>query len=618
MPTLKQGALTRAELQGIWQGASDPGYTQPFLEAGDGEGMEAWSQYFAQLDRTSKAIDVTTQAMFCSPWSGQTNDSASSASKATVTLTLSRTKLLERALHLAPGDLVVGEETIVAGDNGGTPVLTGRRYFLAQDVVLFPGVAGPIQANFVAEFEGYGFDNPVPSSISAFSQPGAGFNNDLARVVRFDAPVAVSPPGSSAIVTADNQADMFVPDHIGQQVLFTAGTNAGIVGRVVRFLPPALPLGSAVELERFWAVSGVGSGSFILGELVNLKNGVTLVATGRFVAGTTSRFAFVLLSGGTITAGTTIATGAVSGATFTINLVLTKTDPVAEAPSGGVGGASWKVLSWEDDWGLQATNLASPIGGKIGMLDELGAEKNLGRSSGEIDADYARRIREIDDVVSPNAIVRAVARTWSNAFLFLEAGTTWQGFYYDGTLESPIATPGRAACDAYDTDVLLIAGLPAVGSIQAGEPAVLEDLSLGFYAGGYATVTSGTTLTFVRTSGRNTRGAGPFRVRGLHSGATFTVSTSVEPATNAALRHHTYLDYEQMRAFFWIELAGLALGEFGMAYDSGSADAYDTGFYDGFPAGAAVAYSQVYQAVDSARAGGVGFQFLRMDEEEEL
>src|SRR5581483_10658353 len=143
MPAIKSGPLTRAEIQSVWEGSVDKGYREPFLAAGEGRGFEVWTQYFAQLERASKAIDVTTQAMFISPWSGQTNPPAAGAAKATVTLSLSRTKLLDRLLVLGKGLVYVGEQTTDAGDGGGVTVATGRRYVLTEDLVFQPGEQGP-------------------------------------------------------------------------------------------------------------------------------------------------------------------------------------------------------------------------------------------------------------------------------------------------------------------------------------------------------------------------------------------------------------------------------------------------------------------------------------------
>jgi hypothetical protein len=615
VPAMKQGPLTADELREIWASASDPGYREPMLAAGDGKGMEAWNQLFEQYARVSTAIDRTTQSMFISPWSGQTNPPAGGAAKSTVTLSLKRSAKIERALRIAPGTFVVAEETTDWGENGPEVVLTGRRYFLAEEVVFFPGEAGPYDVLFEAEYEGAGYDDVQPGTITAIVQPGELFQNDLATVTAFSAAVGTAPSSSSTII-ADDEADMFVPEQIGQQVEVVSGLSAGLIARISRFISPqpSSGIGSGVEVELFWTAEATSfSGTFRPGEAITIKNGVTLVATGRVVlervAGGKKRLGFVLLTGGSIVAGRTIA-GTTSLATMTISSVLSSTQPVADAPAGGVGGAGWRIVSWADDWGLTTTNALAPSGGRAAMLDELGQERNIYRGANEGDEEYRPRVREIADVVAPNAIKRTVERSYPFTWAFYEAGTSWPGFYYDGTLEPPSAIPGRARNDAYDTDVILYQGV-RTGTFMHGERVVTEDQFFREMARGFEGANTGTTFTLLRTSGGLTRPPGTFRVRGLTSGATFAIVSEMIPASATDLEKHTYLDYEQMRAFFWIEVGNLNAGEFGFAYDSGAANAWDVGFFDGYPVGAADYYRRLYQAVDRARAGGVGFELIR-------
>jgi hypothetical protein len=615
VPAMKQGPLTRAELQRIWESAVDEGYRDPFLAAGDGYGFEAWSQFFAQLERVSTAIDVTTQAMFICGWSGQTNPPAGGARRATVTISLSRSMRLEQPLYIAPGTVYVGEETTDAGEFGPLTVQTGRRYLL-DGAFFFPGEQGPLEVEATAEFDGYGYDNPLPGTIKAFSQQGSGFNNNHATMETVTAAVGTV-PSSSALLVAEAQSDMFVPEHVGQYLELTATTNTGIVARMNRFVSPdpSIPVGSSVGLDLLWAVRGTTfAGDFEDGEVVTFANGGPDVAYGKVVAsresGSAKLLGFVLVSGGSVAAATTVL-GVTSGATMTIAQVMSSTEPVAEAPSGGVGGVSWRVLDWVDDWGMVSTNALQPSGGRLAMLDELGGERNIHRGPGEDDDVYRERVREVGDVVSPNALKRTIARSFPFEWRFLEAGTSWPGFFFDGTNAAASATPGRAECDAYDTDVIHYVGTLS-GSFEEQEAVVVEDEFFREMARGYAANVDALEMDVVRKSGGLVRPPGTFRVRGLRSGATFAITSDSIPATVDERELHTYLDYEQFRAFFWVDVQGLALGEFGFAYDEGDANAYDVGFLDGYPTEAADYYLRLWQALNGARAGGVGFELRRM------
>jgi hypothetical protein len=71
------------------------------------------------------------------------------------------------------------------------------------------------------------------------------------------------------------------------------------------------------------------------------------------------------------------------------------------------------------------------------------------------------------------------------------------------------------------------------------------------------------------------------------------------------------LDYTEFRAFFLLGVPLLGLGEFGFAYDVGMINFYDAApylsFFDGYPATAATVYRTLWQAINEAKAGGVGF-----------
>ncbi len=627
MPEIKAGPLTADEVRGLWESATDKGYRAPFLKAGEGKGLEAWTQLFRQFERASKAIDVTTQAMFISPWSGQTNPPASGAAKSTVTLTFSRTKLLDRALVLGKGTTFVEEETTDQGEDGPVTVLTGRRYSLTEDLVFFPGEQGPFSASAQAERPGYGYDNPLPGTIKRMVQAGAEFENDLATVAV--APQVVNPAGTAtrATLLAFNQPDMFVPSHVGQYVEFVDGLNDGVVSRATLFTSPdvsVLPIvGSKVDLELFWAIEAdTFAGTFQVGETISIENASVPVAYGRVLAervvGGKKRVAFVLLNGGSVGV-SSVLVGVISAATATIRSVLQSTTFVDEAPVAGSGGASWRILGFETDWGLTASNAASPVGGKSAMLDELGSERGLGRSAGESDDSYRSRVREIGDVVTPNAVRRTLNRVFPHDWFLREVGqVTLPGFFFDGTGEPPSTTPGRELCDAWDTDVWIIVGTMTSGTFIFQEPVVFEDATtLELVGTGYFGRLDGAIyLTMIRKSGRFPEDplvAGR-RVRGLWSGAIFSVVDVQEVSTAQERAYRVWLDYEQFRAFFLVELEYLDDGEFGMGYDL--EDAYDVPTewatsYDGYPYAVGSIYGTVYQALLAIKAGGVGFELAR-------
>lgn len=622
MPELKTGALTRAEIQAVWEGAVDGGYRDPLVQAGEGQGFEAWTQLFAQLERASIAVDVTTQAMFSAPWSGQSNPPAAGGQAATVTLTIARSRLADRPLLLAAGTLVVLEQTTDFGPTAPLTVQTGRRYIIQEDVFFAPGEMGPFQVQAQADRVGYGFNNPRINTLVAFEQKGSEFNNSEAEV---DVNIVTTPNLSAAVSTASilalNEPDMFVPDHQGQYLFFTAGTNAGMTARMVAFQSPQPPLhGSAMTLELLDVVSlSPHAGTFVDGEFVKFT-GAT-ITYGRCVGfhnvGGSYKLGFVVINGdpANIAISSTVL-GLTSGATGTIALLDFKTTLTAEAPVGGSGGASWRVMDWVNEWGLTVTNAAQPQGGRAAMLDELGDERAVGRSPGESDDDYRVRVREIGEVVTPNAIKRTVNRVVPGLpWCLREAGQAGLlGFFYDGDGEAVNPVGHGAKNDAYDVDSISFTGT-VTGTFDFQEPAVLEDSGYVFRIGGFIGSVSGGVVVFIQRSGLLPTVMTGLRIRGLHSGATLTTITAFTPSPQfESRRYHVYLDYAEFRGFFIVGVPRLAYGEFGFCYDLGATDAYDVaGTFDGYPYLASNTYLRIWNAVDIAHAGGVLWELQEND-----
>lgn len=639
-PGDKAGPLSADDLEAIWSAAVDKSYRDPLLKAGDGGGMEVYRQAFAQLARASLATDRSFQALFAQPFSGQTQSPASGSQQATVTLTFARTGYLDRAIVLGAGLVWVDEGAIDSGDSGGVEVDTGRRYLLQETIVFFPGEQGPFSAVAVAEKPGWGYNEPLPETLTIVEQVGSSFSNVLATVsvTAGTLPPASPSPSSRTILVAINEPDMFVPEHVGQYVSLSHGSNAGKIARMIAFTSPdaSLDVGSSVDLEMLAAVATTTvAGVFEIGEAVQFSGATTgngvVVAERSTPDGQGRQRLAVVITSGSVALGT-IFTGVVSGATATTDTVYVDGSFTAEAPSGGVGGASWNVLDWARDIGLTSTNAASPEGGVLGMLDLLGAEKLLPRSPGETDADYRERVTTIADVVSPNAIRRALNRSLGSlGWCFREVGTALMpGFFYDRA--------GDESGDFYDWGSLLFDGTYSGAQFIFQEECEyrrgIDVLARGYWgswmqpvahanpAGSVpSTVTipllqpaPGADFTLVLTRDRFrlpfptiTPQAGDVIV-GLVSGETFSPAIAIADSHPQVDRWRCWLDYDEMRAFFAVEIPQFGFGEFGFAYDVGPHDAYDAApynaFYDGFPIGAAALYSRVWAAVEGVRAGG--------------
>jgi len=613
MTTPKTGALTFDDFQAIWRSIVDREYREPLERAGDGHGIEVFAQAWHVFERISRAIDITTQAMFILPWSGQTNPSAAGEAKATVTLTFARTLLQRAPLRLAAGTIFAAHQIVDWGENIGEEVLTGLLYVLTDDLVFQPGDSGPFTIPAEAEKAGYSYNDPQPNTIVVIPQVGYNFENDLADVL-FVTPVGlVAPQVCGVFIRAANQADMFVSEHVGQQLLLTVGANAGNIARIKTFYPPDVPngLGSMVELEFTQSVQGSAfAGTFQVGEEISFTNGGPEVLRGRLLGfrtvGGVKNLTFVVLRGNPASViATTLVTGVVSAATLTVASLIFPQTWVGET-----GTAAWRILQWEADWNLTVTNVLAPDGGLAGWLDELGAERAIDRATKESDVLYRQRIAVPADVVTPNAIKRSLNRSLGTIpWCFREVGTSkLPGFFLDQ--------------DALDTDTFTIAGV-LTGTFLANERIVLEQFipagPLLFVVGGFFGGILGGVLSFIATQNKPPTvltPPGSYRVRGLTSGAMFVCSAS--PVIGAGIvdnRFRYVLDYASFRAYFLVGLTNLSVGEFGFAFDAGPNNAWGAPiFFDGFPVGASAIYGRARQALNQVKAGGVGFDLYLIDE----
>ena len=596
---MADGYYTREELLQLWVDGTDKSYNRPFVEKGDGGGLEVFNQAFAQFERASVAIRNTFQSMYILPWSGQTADPASGDRYATVELKLSREPtILPAPFFIIPTGTIVLEEATDHSTEGSVEVLTGREYALDNNVVWLPGNTLDQTAQATATVPGWGPNNPMPGTLKEWRQNGKSLSGTRANIV---------PGFPRCFAVAAWGGDGFIPSHVGQYVQFSSGYNAGVVRRIVGQYGASGTDAGQAELESTVLLTVSGAvGTFAVGEPVTHSGsgakGVVVhydAPTGLLVI---ERIAgvFDLAGPPTITGDTSGATAqldnidkegmlvalsvgpvvgafqlyetitqAVSGATglfayFASSTVYIKANAgpnfdAANLITGGASGATatptragwdpllvpepnqtagWGMVEWEAEFGITVTNELSPEGGRIGMLDELGLEKNMPRIPGESDADYRNRISKPADTVSPNAILRAMIRALDPLGVtgcFREVGQPrLKGFYYD---VDPASAPDYAF--AYDMD----------------------------------------------------------------------------PTVRPGDRWKVYLDYASFRAFFLVGIPSTNLGEFGFAYDNHPLGAYDSSpaltFYDGFPVTTVNAIKALWNDINNRKAGGVGFEFYQ-------
>ena len=624
-----QGPLTVADLQAVWEGAVDRSYREPLIAAGEGGGFEVYTQAFEQVARLSQAVDRTTQQMYLLPWSGQSDVPASGPANATVELTITRAGYLGRPLVLMAGQIAVDEQQLDHGAAGGVLVDTGRRYVLQETAVFAPGDVGPVQVSAQAAKPGYGYNNPLPGSISFVENSGTGLHNDGGTLTK-NAGAALGQPASPALsytLLAANVTDMPVPGNVGQFVLFTGGSNVGATALVSAFLAPNVPAttppsGSGLVLVPLCAFESFSVNHvFLVGgfPVWFIDHSSALCATGILLAVETSaagtKFLVQIQQGDTANAMEMFQTQRLplALASAAVSIILS-----APALTPEAGTASWRVLDWARDWQITVSNAASPTGGALGMLDLHGAERDLPRQAGEQDDPYRDRVATIADVVTPNAIKRALYRALGSLpWCYRETGNGMlPGFFYDRT--------GDEDGDFYDDDMLLWKG-NYVGTWTIGQPISYQrqvpsgsgpwlTLASGVFGGFYPISTGHGTLKMIRQHGDEIAPLFGDRILNVQAGEIFTPLIEVVNDFAVSRRWHVYLDYAQFRAFFLVEVSRVNAGEFGFAYDDHPLGAYDAApywnFYDGFPPGESSMYRALYAQLDKIRASGVSFELV--------
>lgn len=613
----KVGALTIDEFIELWKSVTDETYWRPLVEAGEGKGFEVITQAAAQFVRLSQSIDRSTQALYVLPWSGQSDLPAAGGSFATTTLTLSRSLQINIPITITAGAILFEENINDFGTNGPELVATGREYVALETKTFGPWETGPLSILVSSTRQGYADNNAAIGGINQILQPGAALANTKASIVA----------GTSAHrLVVREIPDVVTPDLVGQYIKINSAAssptiNDGQIRRVIGYESPIPGTNGGTALlapTEVFVVSSI-TGAFQFGETVTQASSG---ARGIFFHNAGGDKLVIDNTFGTFTTGAIV--GSLSGATATIGVILQSDAMVNET-----GTVTWTVLDWDSDLGITVTNAAQPTGGQDASLDSLGDEKKIPRANGESDDDYRLRVAKVPDFVSPNAIIRNANRilaAFGGSVVLREVGTDqFPGIFFDGLAGS--TDPNLAF--AYDMDMLTVSGT-VTGTFIEGEK-ILQTTG-GIIAEGTAVLNYPTTVATLPAIPASPTFAGIARVFGtfVSSGSgggpivgQVSGATVATPAFTGGLqtidKFKILLDWADSRAFFFLEVPRITFGDFGTFYDVTTlpANAYDASpflsFYDGFALNSAVAYRNIWQAVERARAGGVGWQLILGD-----
>lgn len=590
---VKKGPLTRQELMDAWRSVTDEEYHKPLLEK-EGSNVEVIEQAAEQLAQVSGAIDRNVQAMYILPWSGQTAPPASGPGYARTNLTLTRTKLFDLPVQFLPGEILVQHRLNDYGPEGPVDVTTNRLFVVEQATTLGVGEAGPVQVPVVAVKPGPGYNHVLPDELKTILQPGVNFANDGATVLN----------GSSSVnrVIADESSDVPIDNHIGQYLLFTAGSNAGKYRLILGYEPAEPDVHGGIfnlAVEVVLTVTSV-TGTFTYGE--NITQPVS-GAVGKFISLYQGRMV-ILRTKGVFTAsdplvaelgGTATVTGKEQGETLTQESFT----------------AAWRVVDFKQDLGLEITNEEQPTGGVAAFLDELGNERGLPRTSGEDDEEYRMRISKPGDVVSPNALRRTANRIleqFGAELCLREVGyPNFRGVFFDG---SPSQLPF-----AFDLDLVDMTVVDSTGFIPHERVYTISSegaITRGTAHFSYPYSSSSPVQVFRGVNRVEGVGFQPGQTLiGEKSGHSTTIST-VSGGLLPLYRFFMALSLREFRGFFLAGVPPVGYLGTGTFFDT-TLDTcmFDTttqvNIFDSEPTPSDNRYQSVYDALKKVKAGGVLF-----------
>ena len=217
------------------------------------------------------------------------------------------------------------------------------------------------------------------------------------------------------------------------------------------------------------------------------------------------------------------------------------------------GTVTWAIVDWLD-MGFAISSIEAATGGRDNVLKILGDERGLQQQPGESDAAFANRAAKLPDMVSPNAINRAINRVLGE-----------YGYW------------GRAR------DL----GGPKTGKRPSYRGAFFDVATIA--APGYVSV---------------------FDM--YEPGDLFPVETTMLQLSLEESKWHFFVEVPRLMLGDWGPFfdESPSVGDGDGFYIS---HAFDHAAYDGYPITAYQIYARVHNTVDSLRMGGIGFTLLYAD-----
>ncbi len=564
--------LTQEDFIQLWREIFPTSYTVPIETEGDGQGFDKEQAQAAIFAAVTQAVTCQTQSYYLKRHSLQVEPPASGALRGTGTVLITRTGNVGFPAPLLAGTRLLAVQLGSYGQEieMGEYELVEREDFAegetSRDVVVqavIPGYSGNIPAGKINQFSIRGQETVPNADVtggntavvqSANLAPGGQDNlrpDMVGQYVRFTS-MTVFPPGPRLIVDASVAT---VDDQQETTITFEPGLETpggAVLPDVVHTLATLL----STNTEPFAIVGG---------EILDISvDGILPVAV-TFLGGDTTAALVVVRINAAFTAalqptpatveGTAVRlNGSVLGSTGSIEIVGGTAAPILGFAVQTVFGTNGATLEIEEfsEVGFSVSQPTLMSGGSAAFLDAIGTDRNTPRLANETDEEYRGRLCNLADIISPAAIIRICEAIMSPLDISCVLKET--------RCINPNPTDPRFAC---------LSGF------------IFDSVADFHY--------------------QNKRPA-------------LTNAYDLDPDF-AADNGFVWLDLVEAYRFFLLCIGTGNEGEFGFGYDDAGTNPYDAevnNFYDGFPIGYFSTVSQLWNAVNDARAAGVAFEIQRL------
>lgn len=218
---------TYDDLIELWRSLFPRGFTAPIEDEGDGQGFDGYAAQIRMTERVSHALNVTTQAYYLRPHSGQTAPPAAGARRAVGTVEVTRLPPATGPITLIAGVELVADVRTIDGT-----VLDGIRLRVTTDTTLPAGALGPFLVPIEAVRVGYQ-GNLRPGTITRFAARGR-------------ASIVGPTIGAGNAVSDTGVPDRWTLAMVGQYVRILGGPNGGTIPRRILSVTPSEPISVAV------------------------------------------------------------------------------------------------------------------------------------------------------------------------------------------------------------------------------------------------------------------------------------------------------------------------------------------------------------------------------------